>query len=126
MRPVWQRLVDALVSIRRHEWRDDEVDVAEEEEDYNGQRRTEWRRPVPLLLMRVQPQQCERDESVDNGERVGDDTASWSASRDVRTPTFDLLQDEVVGVARRRCKHDDHRDKPVLEETCQWCVEGSV
>lgn len=37
-----------------------------------------------------------------------------------------LLEDEVVRIARGRSKHDDDRNKPVLEETSERSVEGAV
>jgi hypothetical protein len=41
---------------------------------------------------------------------------------------FVLLEDEVVCISRRRCKHYDHRDQPVLkkshERRIEWFIAG--
>ena len=87
----------------------DEVDVAGEEEDGDGQGGAAGRVPVVLLAVRVEPDEAEGDEGVDDGERVGDD-----------------VEDEVVSIARGRGQHDDDGDEPVLEETGERSVEGPV
>jgi hypothetical protein len=69
---VRQSLVDGDAVLGRHEWRDDEVDVADEEEDCDGERGAERRVPVVLLLVGVEPDETEGDKSVYYGEGVGD------------------------------------------------------
>lgn len=106
---VRQRLVHRDTVRRGYERRDDEVDVAGEEEDGDGQGGAEGRVPVVMLAVRVEPDEAEGDEGVDDGERIGDD-----------------VEDEVVGVAGRRSQHDDDGHEPVLEETGERSVEGPV
>lgn len=109
MQVIREAFVHALVTGRRHEGRDDEVDVAEEEEDYDGEGGADGRLPVPFLAVQVEVDEAACYEDVYDGQRVRD-----------------YVEDEVVGVAWRWCKHDDNGDKPVLEETSKWGVEWTV
>lgn len=69
---VGERLVHA-VSIRgRHEGRNGEVDIAEEEEDGDGERGLDRRVPVVLGFVEVEVDEGAGDEDVDDGEGVGD------------------------------------------------------
>lgn len=78
--PVGQGLVDVLTLLGRHEWGDDEVDVAEHEKDDDGQGGAEGRVPVPLVPLDVEPDQAGCDEGIDDCERVGDKTGKkWLA-----------------------------------------------
>lgn len=61
---VRQSLVDGDAVLGRHERRDDEVDVADEEEDRDGERSAEGRVPVVLLFVGVEPDEAEGDEGV--------------------------------------------------------------
>lgn len=71
--PVRKGLVDVLPLLGRHEWSDDEVDVAKHEEDDNGQGGAKWRVPVPLVPLDVEPDQAGCHEGVDDGQGVGDE-----------------------------------------------------
>ena len=64
---VRQRLVlIQLGSRRRYKWCDDEINVAEEEEDSNRKSSLDRRVPVELLAVGVDPDECDRDEDVDH------------------------------------------------------------
>jgi len=107
---VRQRLVLVqLGSWGRNKWCDDEIDVAEEEEDGDWKSGLDRRVPVELLAVSVDPDESDRDEDVDDRKRVGDD-----------------VQDEVVGITGGRSQHDDDRHQPVLKETHEGSVEGLV
>jgi hypothetical protein len=69
---VRQGLVDRDAVLGRHEGRDDQVDVADEEEDCDGERGAEGRVPVVSLAVGVEPDEAEGDEGVYYGEGVGD------------------------------------------------------
>lgn len=69
---VRQSLVNGNAVLGRHEGRDDQVDVADKEEDCDGEGGAEGRVPVVLLLVGVEPDQAEGDEGVYYGEGVGD------------------------------------------------------
>jgi len=69
---VGQGLVDGDAVLGRDEGRDHEVDVTGEEEDHDGEGCAEGRVPVVLLAVRVEPDEAEGDEDVDDGEGVGD------------------------------------------------------
>lgn len=70
---VGQGFVDSVAVGWRHERRDHEVDVAEEEEDGDGQSGAEWRVPAILVAVGVEPDEAEGDEGVDDRQRVRDD-----------------------------------------------------
>src|SRR5690606_37033962 len=72
--PVRQALVDVLVACRRHEWRDAEVDVAEEEEYDDRESRADRGVPIPGLPVEIEVEKTGGDECVDNGERIRNDT----------------------------------------------------
>lgn len=69
---VGQGFVDRVAVGRGNERRDDEVDVAEEEEDRYWQGGAEWRVPAVLVAVGVQPDEAEGDEGVDDRQRVRD------------------------------------------------------
>jgi hypothetical protein len=69
---VRQGFVHGDAVLGRHERRDDQVDVADEEEDCDGERGAEGRVPVVLLAVRVEPDEAEGDEGVYYGEGIGD------------------------------------------------------
>lgn len=66
--------VDALAVLGRDKGGDDEVDVAEQEENGDGKGRLERGVPVPGLSVAVEVDQSTGDEDVDDGERVRDET----------------------------------------------------
>ena len=70
---VRQSFVDAVTVTRRDERCDDEVDVAEEEEDGDRQGCLDRGIPVVLLLVEVEPGQTGSDKDIDDGQRVGND-----------------------------------------------------
>lgn len=73
---IWDILVDALSLIRRHERRDNEVDIRQQEEDDDRQRGAEGRRPGGSVRgggVKVQVHKGASDEDVDDGEGVRDD-----------------------------------------------------
>jgi len=70
--PVGKVLVHVLAFFRRNERRNDEIDVAEHEEDDDGQRGTDWWVPVPGFAIEVKMDETCGHECVDNGERIGD------------------------------------------------------
>jgi hypothetical protein len=69
---VRQGFVDGDAVLGRHKGCDDQVDVADEEEDCDGERGAEGRVPVVLLAVGVEPDEAEGDEGVYYGEGVGD------------------------------------------------------
>jgi hypothetical protein len=69
---VGQSLVNGDAVLGRHEGCDDQVDVADEEKDRDGEGGAEGRVPVVLLLVGVEPDEAEGDEGVYYGEGVGD------------------------------------------------------
>lgn len=77
--PVWQVLVDILTWGRLDERRNDEVYVAEEEEDGDWKCSFDWRVPVSFFPVEVEIDEAASDKGVDNGERVRDETATVSA-----------------------------------------------
>lgn len=73
MQVIGERLVHA-VSIRgRHERRNGEIDVAEEEEDGDGECGFDGRVPIVLRLVEVEVDEGAGNEDVDDGEGVGND-----------------------------------------------------
>lgn len=82
MEPVRELLVDVLVgSLGRDKGGDDEVDVGEEEEDGDGERRLEGRVPVVDVSVEVQPDEAKGDKRVDHGEWVRDDVEDCELAR---------------------------------------------
>lgn len=65
--------------------------------------------------MQVEVDQGASDKDVNDSERVGNDTASGVSKVQGGRYDLDLLENEIVGVARRRRKHDDDGYKPVFE-----------
>jgi hypothetical protein len=122
MQVVRERLIHADAIRRRYERRDHEVDVASEEENRHGEGCAEGRVPVVLRAVCVEPDQAEGDEGVYYCEGVGD-YALGTGVLAFRFLSFlftlddrgDLLEDEVVGISRRRREHNDHGHEPVLE-----------
>ena len=72
VRPIGQGLVDALAVRGRHEGGQDEVDVAQQEEDHHRQGRADGRVPVPRLAVEVEVHQSAGDEDIDNRQRIRD------------------------------------------------------
>lgn len=75
VQPVRQRLVDAVAIGRRHEGRNSQVDVAEQEENGDRERGFDRRVPLPRCPVEVEMDQGTSDEDVDDGERVRDDAS---------------------------------------------------
>lgn len=73
MNPVRKVLVDVLAIFRGHERCNDEVDVAEKEEDDDWVGGLDRRIPVPLGTVTVEMDQSTGNEDVDDGKRVGDE-----------------------------------------------------
>jgi hypothetical protein len=73
---VGKSLVNAVVVARRDKWRDDQIDVAEHEEDRDGKRGPHRWVPVVLFLVQVNPSKTGRNKDVDNSKRVRDDAAA--------------------------------------------------
>ena len=77
--------------------------------------------------MEVQIDQTKSNEAVDNGERVRDHTVKWLVYWRLESMVkCHLLEDEIVCISRRWSEHDDDRDKPVLRQTCKWCIEWPI
>lgn len=70
---VGQGFVDCIAVCWGHERCDHEVDVAEEEEDRDGQSGAERRVPAVLVAVGVEPDEAEGDEGVNDRQRVRDD-----------------------------------------------------
>jgi hypothetical protein len=71
VRPIRQGLVHAVAIRRRHERRNGQVDVAEQEEHGDRESGFDWRVPLPGCFVQVEVDQGAGDEDVDDGERVG-------------------------------------------------------
>lgn len=67
---VRKALVDVLALLGRDEGGDDEVDVAEHEEDDDRETSANGRVPVPLLAVKVKVGQASGDENVDDSKGV--------------------------------------------------------
>lgn len=91
------------------EWCDHQVHVAEKEEDGDGEGRLDRRVPVVLCAVKVEMDETTSDKGVDDRERVRDE-----------------VENEVVGISRRRSQDDNNADDPVLKETSERSVERSV
>ncbi len=81
---VGQGVVDALALLGRDEGGDDEVDVAEKEEDGDGEGRLERGVPVPRGAVAVEVDEGAGDEDVDDGERVRDEAGGSTLANHVR------------------------------------------
>lgn len=106
---IGEVIVNVLAVIGRDKRCKDEVEVADKEDQSDWDGRTEGRVPVPASRVPVQVQQSTGDKDIDHRQRICDD-----------------VEDKVVRVARWWCQHDDDGYEPVLEQTCQWCIEGFV
>jgi hypothetical protein len=71
--PVRKVLVDVLAIFRRNERRNDEVNVAEKEEDDDRVGGLDGRVPVPGGSVAVEVDKGSGDENVDDGKRVGNE-----------------------------------------------------
>lgn len=112
MKVIWDTLVDRLSLIRRHEWCNNEVDVAEQEEDDDWERGAEWWCPAWAVVrswVKVKVNQSTGNKDVDNGQWIGDD-----------------VEDKVEGISWWWRQHDDNGDNPVFEKTDKWGVEWLV
>lgn len=143
MQVIGQTLIDVLARGRRHKGRDDEVDVRQKEEDYHGDGGAERWCPRRWLAVggegvEVEVQEAGCYEDVDDGERVRDyagdevlvsggrreEMHGWSVDGGLQG--MNVLQDEIIGVARRRRKHDDDRDEPMFEESHERRIERLI
>ena len=109
MDPVRQALVYALTLLRRNEWGHDEVNVAEEVEDGDGQSGPDGRVPVPRGLVAIQVNQGSGNKDIDDGEGVRNE-----------------VEHKVVSVASRRGQDSNGCDQPVFKEAGQRRIEGPV
>lgn len=91
------------------EWCDDQIHVAEKEEDGDGEGRLDWGVPVVLGAVKVEMDEATSDEGVDDCKRIRDE-----------------VEDEVVGISRRRSENDNDANDPVLKETSERSVERSI
>lgn len=66
-------LVDVLAIFRRNERRNDEINVAEKEEDDDRVSGLDGRVPVPGGSVAVEVDKGSGDEDVDDGKRVGNE-----------------------------------------------------
>lgn len=73
MKVVRQSFVNAVAITGWHKWRNDKVDIAEEEKNGNRQSGLDRWVPVVLLFVEIEPGQTRCYEDVDDGERVRDD-----------------------------------------------------
>lgn len=126
-------LVDILAIFRGDKRCNDEINVAEEEEDDDGVRGFDRRVPVPAGTVAVEVDKGAGDEDVDDGKRVGDEAiAEWLVNLAsifpfiVRRKKKHLLENEVVSIACRWCKDSNHGNGPVLKQTGQGSVERTV
>lgn len=90
MKPVGKVVVDVLAFLRRHERRNNEIDVAEEEENDDGKGGANGRIPVPGLAVEVEVDEAQGNKCVDDGQGVRDE-----------------VENKVVSVTGRRREHDD-------------------
>ena len=113
MQPVRQTDVRAHAWRWRHERRDGQEDVGEEEEEDDGPRGAEGRSPVEacaLGIRGIEEEEAGGDEGVDNCQRIGNHCVFIDAHQyegienDSERRT---IQDEVESITRRRCEDDD-------------------
>ena len=110
MQPIRQTLVLILLrGVVRCVRREDEVQVREEEERYDGNGRAHGRVPVIPRAVGGDPREHDGDEDVDDEEGVRGQ-----------------VEDEVVCVAGRRGEHDDEGYELVLGEAHERRVEQPV
>ncbi|KAI6776592.1 hypothetical protein HG530_000537 [Fusarium avenaceum] len=107
---VWHALVLVLAGIIRSDERSNhQIHVAEHEKDSDRETGLDRRVPVVLGAVKVQVDKATSNKGVDNGKRVRDE-----------------VEDEVVSITGRRSQDDNDTDNPVLKETGERGVEGSV
>lgn len=76
MNPVRKVFVDVLAIFRRHERCNNEVNIAEKEENDDRISGLDRRVPVPGGSVAVEVDKTTGDEDVDDGKRVGDEAVA--------------------------------------------------
>lgn len=66
-------LIDILAVFGGHKWRNDEINVAEQEEDNDWVGSFDRGVPVPFGAVAVEVDEGSGDEDVDDGEGIGDE-----------------------------------------------------
>ena len=77
--PVGKIVVDVLALLRGNKGSNSEVDVAEHEEEDDGETGADGRVPVPGLAVEVEMDETAGDEGVDDSEGIRDETRDRSA-----------------------------------------------
>lgn len=125
---VGEFVVDALAGRGGHVGCHDEVALGEEEENGDGEGGADAGVPVgeTRFAGEVDPDEAGRDEDVDDGEGVGDETVIVSLIFRSHSEWKNSLDQEVVRITWRRRQQDNNRHNPVLEETRSRRVERPV